>query len=86
MSKEESGENLDYVMITSYDSLMMDTERTIDEFIVFTKDDEVVEIEKGTGERSKFIDVMIDYFESVEEFERCQRLIDLKAIVIENGN
>ena len=86
MSTEESRENLDYVMNTSYDSLIMDADRTIDEFIVFTKDDEVIEIEQGTGERSIFIDVMIEYFESIEEFERCQKLIELKQIIIENGN
>jgi hypothetical protein len=86
MSTEQSRENLDYVMTTSYDSLMMDTDRTIDEFIVFTKDDEVVEILQGTGERSIFIDGMIEYFESVEEFERCQKLINLKSIILENGN
>jgi len=86
MKNNQSGDTLDYVMRTSFDSLMMDTDRTIDEFIVFTVDDEVIEIDQGTGERSKFIDGMIKYFESIEEFEKCQSLVDLKTIIIENGD
>ena len=86
MSNIESGDNLDYVMRTSYESLMIDTEKTINEFIVFTRDDEVIEIERGLGERSKFIDVMIQYFEDAEVFEFCANLVKLKRAVIEDGD
>lgn len=82
----KESDNLDYIMRASYDSLMMDVEKTIDEFIVFSEDDEVVEIERGRGERSIFIDGMIKYFESIEEYEKCATLIDLKRTVLEHGN
>ena len=82
----ETRENLDYIMRASYDSLMMDIDKTIDEFVVFSEDSDVIEIDRGRGERSKFINGMIKYFESTEEFEKCQALVDLKEIIIENGD
>jgi len=86
MENEQSDKDIDYVMKNSYDSLIIDIDKTIEEFIVFTIDDEVIEIEQGKGERSKFIDGMINYFETIEEFEKCQNLINLKVAVIKNGD
>lgn len=86
MDDLEINNNEDYVMRASYDSLIIDFNKTIDEFIVFTINDEVIEIEQHTGHRSKYIDIMIKYFESIEEFEKCKCLIDLKKVVINNGD
>lgn len=70
----------------SYDSLMSNVNLTLEEFIVYSINGEVIEIPYGTGERSKFIDVMISYFEKTEEFEKCKELLKLRALVVNNGN
>jgi hypothetical protein len=79
-------DNINYIMQTSYNSLMLDFNVTVQEFIVFTEEDDIIEIKQGTGERSKFIDKMIEYFESIEEFEKCQNLLELKETIINSGD
>jgi len=86
MEIENNPSDLDYVMRLSYESLIFDIEKTLEEFIVFTDGDEVVELKGGTGERSQYIDTLIKYFENTEEFEKCKSLLDLKNIIIERGN
>lgn len=82
----ESDDNLDFVMRTSYNSLMLNINSTIEEFIVYTFNSEVIEIEHGTGERSKFINGMIKYFEEIEEYEKCNELLKLRLRIIKNGD
>tara|TARA_B110000858_G_C17804551_1_gene477193 strand:- start:2070 stop:2231 length:162 start_codon:yes stop_codon:yes gene_type:complete len=48
---------------------------------VFKDSDRLIEIPHGIGQRSKFIDLMVKYFEMSEEFEKCIRLIKLKELV-----
>ena len=78
--------NEDYIMRASYDSLMIDIDNTLEYFSVFSESDYVFEIEKGTGQRSEFIDTLIEYFQNLEEYEKCGELLQLKNKIIEYGN
>jgi hypothetical protein len=53
---------------------------------VFKDDDRLIEIPHGIGQRSKFIDLMVKYFEALEEYEKCDKLMKLKELVIMAGD
>lgn len=80
-----NSEDLDKVMRLSYKSLTLDIKKTLDEFIVFTDGDEIVELKGGTYEKAQYIDKIIKYFEGTEEFEKCKNLLDLKKIIEESN-
>lgn len=84
--EEDSEEyvELDAVMRISFESLTSNIEETLNEFIVFNKNGNLIEINQGIEEKCQFIDKMIKYFESLEEFEKCHTLLELKNIIIEN--
>ena len=77
---------VDHLMRSSYNSLINNKRRTIIEFIVYTEGDKQVEIPAGTGQRIKFINKLINYFEVLEEYEKCQELIELKGLVLRAEN
>ena len=54
--------------------------------MVTLEGDTVAEIKKGTGERVIVINILISYFEDKEEYEKCSALMELKGLIIENGN
>ena len=85
-SKTKVEYDKDYIMRASYDALMVDEKRALKDFIVFGENSYVFEIEIGTGQRSIFLDQLIEYFEKIEEYEKCQKLVNLKIKIIENGN
>ena len=76
----------DHIMRSSYYLITKNFTRTINKFIVFKKDADTVEIAYGIGQRSKFINILIKYFESTEEYEKCNKLMKLKKLVIESGD
>jgi hypothetical protein len=82
---KNNSEDLDYIMRLSYKSLTSDIKKTLEEFIVFTDGDEVVELKGGTGEKAQYIDTLIKYFENTEEFEKCKNLLDLKRTIEESN-
>ena len=53
---------------------------------MFKDNDRLIEIPHGIGQRSKFIDLMIEYFEDCEEYEKCNKLMKLKELVIMAGD
>jgi hypothetical protein len=78
---EVSREDIDYIMRLSYKSLTSNIKDTLNEFIVYTDGDEVVELKGGTYEKAQYIDKLIKYFEITEEFEKCKNLLDLKKTI-----
>lgn len=76
----------DFLMRATFDCLTTDVNRTLNNFIVFEEGDVVAEVKKGTGERVKVIDTLIEYFEVKEEYEKCSELVQLKKLIIEDGN
>lgn len=76
----------DFLMRATFDCLTMDINRTLNNFIVFEEGDIIAEIRKGTGERVIVINKLIEYFETKEEYEKCSELVNLKKLIIENGN
>ena len=75
------GEDRDSLMRSSYYTITRNFTKTVNRFIAFKDTDRIVEIPHGIKQRSKFIDLMIKYFESLEEYEKCQRLVKLKELV-----
>jgi len=86
MSESISNKDKDSLMRASYYQITRNFTKTVNRFIVFKDNERLIEIPHGIGQRSRFIDLMIIYFESLEEYEKCQRLIKLKELVIMAGD
>lgn len=81
MSESISNKDRDSLMRASYYQITRNFTKTVNRFVVFKDNDRLIEIPHGIGQRSQFIDLMIKYFESLEEYEKCQRLVKLKELV-----
>jgi len=86
MSEYVSNSDRDSLMRASYYQITRNFTKTVNRFIVFKDNDRLIEIPHGIGQRSKFIDLMIEYFEKLEEYEKCNKLMKLKELVIMAGN
>jgi hypothetical protein len=76
----------DSLMRSSYYTITRNFTKTVNRFVVFKEGANLIEIPHGTGQRSKFIDVLIQYFEDIEEYEKCDKLMKLKQLVLETGD
>ena len=81
-----SGSDKDSLMRASYYQITRNFTKTVNRFIAFKDNERIVEIPHGIKQRSKFIDLMIAYFESLEEYEKCTKLMKLKELVIMAGD
>ena len=43
--------------------------------MVFKEGSDIIEIPHGIGQRAEFIDILIVYFEEIEEYEKCEKLV-----------
>jgi len=86
MSGFISNSDKDSLMRASYYQITRNFTKTVNRFVVFKHDDRLIEIPHGIGQRSKFIDLMVRYFEEIEEYEKCERLMKLKELVIMAGD
>lgn len=86
MPFEISGEEKDALMRAAYYTLTRNFTKTVNRFVVFKDGENIVEIPHGINQRSKFIDVLVIYFEEQEEYEKCDKLIKLKELVIMAGD
>lgn len=76
-----SSDEKDALMRAAYYTLTRNFTKTVNRFVVFKDGENIVEIPHGIGQRSKFIDVLILYFEDQEEYEKCDKLLKLKELV-----
>jgi hypothetical protein len=79
-------DDFDKLMRESFQELTRNFSETLNRFIVFKNEDKVVEIPFGAGQRSKYINELINYFESLEEYEKCTVLKKLKDLVDYHGD
>lgn len=86
MSGFISKSDKDSLMRASYYQITRNFTKTVNRFIVFKDEDRLIEIPHGIGQRSKFIDLMVKYFEEIEEYEKCERLMKLKELVMMAGD
>ena len=86
MSGFVSKSDRDSLMRASYYQITRNFTKTVNRFIVFKDNDRLIEIPHGIGQRSKFIDLMVEYFETQEEYEKCNKLMKLKDLVIMEGD
>mgnify|MGYP003638478135 CR=1 FL=1 len=86
MSFEVSKDEKDALMRAAYYTLTRNFTKTVNRFVVFKDGENIVEIPHGIGQRSKFIEVLIKYFEDQEEYEKCDKLVKLKDLVIMAGD
>lgn len=81
-----SRDEKDALMRAAYYTLTRNFTKTVNRFVVFKDGSNVVEIPHGIGQRSKFIDVLVNYFEGLEEYEKCDKLVKLKELVMMAGD
>ncbi len=81
-----SKDDRDAMLRASYYILTKNFTKTINRFVVFQDGKEIVHIPHGIGQRSRYIDMLIKYFEELEEYEKCSKLSKLRAEVIEFGD
>ena len=86
MSDFISNSDKDSLMRASYYQITRNFTKTVNRFIAFKDSDHIVEIPHGIGQRSHFIDLIIKYFESLEEYEKCNKLLKLKELVMMAGD
>jgi hypothetical protein len=84
--KDITGDEKDPLMRSSYYTITRNFTKTINRFVVFKEGSNLIEIPHGIGQRSQFINVLIEYFETLEEYEKCEKLLNLKKLVIETGD
>lgn len=78
---EAEDKDLDKLMRSSYQSLIADEEQSLISFIVFNSDDEIIQID-STKDKIVYLNGLIKYFESTEEFEKCEDLLRLKKAIL----
>jgi hypothetical protein len=76
----------DAMLRASYYIITKNFTKTINRFVVFQDGKQIVQIPHGIGQRSRYIDMLIKYFEDIEEYEKCSKLAKLRAEVIEFGD
>lgn len=81
-----TNEEKDSLMRSSYYNITRNFTKTVNRFIAFQDGKNTIEIPHGTGQRSKFIDLLVEYFEDLEEYEKCDKLMKLKDLVIMAGD
>jgi hypothetical protein len=70
----------------SYYTITRNFTKTVNRFIVFKEGNDIIEIPHGIGQRSDFIDILVEYFEKLEEYEKCDKLMKLRELVMMAGN
>lgn len=84
--EDNSGNDKDSLMRSSYYIITKNFTKTINRFVVFRDGSNIIDIPHGTGQRSKFIDLLLEYFIELEEYEKCETLKKLKELVIMAGD
>ena len=84
--QDKNGDERDSLMRSSYYTITRNFTKTVNRFVVFKEGSNLIEIPHGVGQRSQFINVLIKYFETLEEYEKCEKLLNLKKLVIETGD
>lgn len=80
------GEDRDSLMRAAYYTITRNFTKTVNRFIVFREGVDIIEIPHGIGQRSEFIDILVQYFEELEEYEKCDKLMKLRELVIMAGD
>jgi len=83
---KEKEENRDSLMRASYYIVTRNFTKTVNKFVVFKDKERSIEIQYGIGHRSKFVDMMMEYFEKKEEYEKCEKLLKLRELIIMSGD
>ena len=84
--EEILGHDRDSLMRASYYTITRNFTKTVNRFVVFREGSDIIEIPHGIGQRSKFIDILVGYFEGLEEYEKCDKLMKLRELVIMAGD
>lgn len=84
--KDILGEDRDSLMRSSYYTITRNFTKTVNRFVVFKEGNDIIEIPHGIGQRSEFINILVEYFEGLEEYEKCDKLMKLKELVTMAGD
>lgn len=84
--EDNRGDDKDSLMRSSYYIITKNFTKTVNRFVVFRDGSNIIDVPHGTGQRSKFIDLLLEYFIELEEYEKCETLKKLKELVIMAGD
>jgi hypothetical protein len=76
----------DSLMRDCYYIITRNFTKTVNRFVVFKSEGKSIEIHSCAGNRSKFIDMMIEYFVGTEEYEKCEKLLKLRELIEMSGD
>ena len=79
-------EERDSLMRSSYYLITRNFTKTVNRFIVYQDSKNTIDIPHGEGQRSMFIELLMEYFVGLEEYEKCDALKKLKELVITAGD
>lgn len=83
---EFEGVERDSLMRSSYYIITKNFTKSVNRFVVYKDNTNTIDIPHGIGQRSEFIDLLIGYFITMEEYEKCEKLLKLKELVIMAGD
>tara|TARA_Y100000389_G_C17162168_1_gene364935 strand:- start:84 stop:344 length:261 start_codon:yes stop_codon:yes gene_type:complete len=86
MELHYSSENKDSLMRASFEILTKNFTKSVNRFIVYKEGSQNIEIPHGIGQRSKYIDLLINHFTECEEYEKCSMLQELRELVTMAGD
>lgn len=84
--EEFTGTERDSLMRSSYYLITKNFTKTVNRFVVYKDNKNTIDIPHGIGQRSMFIDLLMDYFVELEEYEKCNKLKKLKELVMMAGD
>lgn len=79
-------EERDSLMRSSYYIITKNFTKTVNRFIVYQDNKNTIDIPHGIGQRSAFINLLIEYFIELEEYEKCETLKKLNELVVMTGD
>lgn len=84
--EEFTGTERDSLMRSSYYLITNNFTKTVNRFVVYKDNKNTIDIPHGIGQRAMFIDLLMDYFIGLEEYEKCTKLKRLKELVVMAGD
>jgi hypothetical protein len=81
MNKSEipKGE-LEFLMKSAFNTILSNKNRALRYFVIYEEGDTVIDIPDNFQNRILFLEKLINYFESTEEYEKCQELFTFKSL------
>lgn len=71
---------LELLMKAIFNTLLVNKGRSLKYFVIFDEGDTIINIPNNYNERLEVINTLLSYFETSEEYEKCQELLLFKNL------